>query len=124
MARNEEGLSGVDRAAIAQLSRDRERDSDKAGGFAQTGLPCASPGARWPLRTRHAWSDSWLRLWPFSFFFFFFHGCVCLCLRAFCSRQPTLWVQLHSWCVSAPDPPGARVLLLTPLLPLAARPKL
>ena len=53
VARNDEGLSGVDRAAIAQLSRDRERDSDKAGGFAQTGLPCASPGAR-PLALAHA----------------------------------------------------------------------
>ena len=54
VARNEEGLSGVDRAAIAQLSRDRERDSDKAGGFAQTGLPCASPLRTHTLALAHA----------------------------------------------------------------------
>jgi enoyl-[acyl-carrier-protein] reductase (NADH) len=37
--RNEEGLSNVDRAAMIAVSRDREKNAEKAGGFAQTGLP-------------------------------------------------------------------------------------
>ena len=41
--RNEEGLSNVNREAMIAVSKDREKDADKAGGFAQTGLPSARP---------------------------------------------------------------------------------